>query len=132
MKSLPFIDNFYGKDARRLPAKVPPEWPPTRLRFCQPQLADFVRQTLQWHPPGTIDGCIRQPTLARELARPLRDCSGRTGEKTGWAPLPKAPWITKSWNTSRSVRPGSSGTQSVDEASSSRTKESVGKKASFK
>ena len=49
MTSLPFTENFYGRDARRLPAKAPPEWPPTRMRGCPPQLADFVRQTLLWH-----------------------------------------------------------------------------------
>ena len=50
MESLPFVESIYGKEGHRLPAKAPPEWPPKRLRGCPPQLADFVRQTLQWHP----------------------------------------------------------------------------------
>ncbi len=47
MKSLPLFAKFDA--VRRLPA-YPCQWPPTRLRGCQAQLADFVRQTLQWHP----------------------------------------------------------------------------------
>ena len=50
MKSLSFSEKFYGKDARRFPAKEPGEWPPERLRGCPPELADFVKQTLQWRP----------------------------------------------------------------------------------
>ena len=48
MKLLPFVETFYG--AQSFPANVPPEWPPKRLRACPPQLADFVRQNLKWHP----------------------------------------------------------------------------------
>ncbi len=47
MKSLPLFAKLYA--ARRPPA-YPYQWPPTRLRGCQAQLADFVRQTLQWLP----------------------------------------------------------------------------------
>jgi hypothetical protein len=52
MKSLPFADDFFGRDAHLLDtfAKPCPEWPPRRLHCCLPQLADFVRQTLQWIP----------------------------------------------------------------------------------
>jgi hypothetical protein len=52
MKSLPFADDFFGRDAHLLDtfAKPCPEWPPRRLHCCPPQLADFVRQTLQWLP----------------------------------------------------------------------------------
>ena len=50
MKSLSFSEKFYAKDARRFPAKEPGEWPPERLRGCPPELADFVKQTLQWRP----------------------------------------------------------------------------------
>jgi hypothetical protein len=52
MKSLPFANDFYGRDARLLDALAQPcpEWPPRRLHCCPPQLADFVRQTLQWLP----------------------------------------------------------------------------------
>ena len=45
-----FTESEHGRDARRLPAKAPPEWPPKHLRGCPPQLAFFVRQTFQWHP----------------------------------------------------------------------------------
>ena len=46
LTSLPLFEKFY-KD--RLPA-FPCKWPPHRLRGCQPQLLDFVRQTLRWLP----------------------------------------------------------------------------------
>ena len=50
MKSLPFVETFYGKGARQLPADAALESPPERLRGCPAQLTDFVQQTLRWHP----------------------------------------------------------------------------------
>ena len=82
MKSLPFIDNFYGRDARRLPANVPPEWPPTRLRCCQPQLADFVRQTLQWHPQERLTAAsasLHSFVSSRALSVTVAVAQGKTG-----------------------------------------------------
>ena len=54
MKSLPFVAGFYGSAALELPAQSAPEWPPARLRDCQPIWADFVRQTLQWQPQALL------------------------------------------------------------------------------
>ena len=49
MKSLPFVRQLFGQDD--LPeVAAPPEWPPERLQGCPPQLADFVRELLRWHP----------------------------------------------------------------------------------
>ena len=35
MTSLPFTENFYGRDARRLPAKAPPEWPQNACEYAR-------------------------------------------------------------------------------------------------
>ena len=55
IKSLPLFDKFYGKPGAQLHQVAPAAlrqvlWPPERLRGCPPQLLDFVKKTLQWHP----------------------------------------------------------------------------------
>lgn len=51
MESLPFWDKFYGKGGVRVKQlNQLLSWPPDQLRDCPPQLADFVRKSLQWHP----------------------------------------------------------------------------------
>ncbi len=74
MKSLPFFAKLY---AARRPTTYPYQWPPTRLRGCQAQLADFVRQALQWHLQERLTATS---TRVRELSRPLRDCVCRKGQ----------------------------------------------------
>ena len=82
MKSLPFVENFYDRDARRLPENVPAGWPPTRLRCCQPQLADFVRQTLQWHPQERLTAAsasLHSFVSSRALSVTVAVAKGKTG-----------------------------------------------------
>ena len=82
MKSLPFVENFYGKDAQRLEAKAPPEWPPKTLRDCPPQLADFVRQTLQLHPQERLTAAsasLHSFVSSRALSVTVAVAKGKTG-----------------------------------------------------
>ncbi len=82
MKSLPFVAGFYGSAALELPAQAAPEWPPARLRDCQPQWADFVRQTLQWQPQErrTAASASRHSFLSRPaLSVPVAVAKGKTG-----------------------------------------------------
>ena len=82
MKSLPFVENFYGKDAQRLEAKAPPEWPPKTLRDCPPQLADFVRQTLQLHPQERLTAAsasLHSFVSSRALSVTVAVAKGKNG-----------------------------------------------------
>jgi len=82
MKSLPFAEKFLGKDARYLPAKEPPEWPPERLQGCPPQLADFVQQTLQWQPQERLaaaSASLHSFVSSRALSVPVAVAKGKNG-----------------------------------------------------
>ena len=51
IKSLPLFDKFYGSPpAFYAQLNQLSSWPPDRLRDCPPQLLDFVKKSLQWHP----------------------------------------------------------------------------------
>jgi hypothetical protein len=82
MKTLPFVEKFYGKDARHIPAKAPPEWPPERLRGCPPQLADFVQQTLKWHPKERLaaaSASLHSFVSSRALSVTVKVAKGKNG-----------------------------------------------------
>ena len=85
MKSLPFTDKLFGKDAKRLPANLTPplsEWPPERLRGCPKQLADFVGRTLQWHPLARMDAStasLHQFVSSRALGVTVDVAQGKNG-----------------------------------------------------
>ena len=82
IKSLPFVEKFYGKNARHLPAKEPPQWPPERLRGCPPQLADFVQQTLQWQPQERLaaaSASLHSFVSSRALSVTVAVAKGKNG-----------------------------------------------------